>query len=70
MKHSKRIELQNLVSGIIGFVGLASIIVLVCSVTKCLISFRGFIAGMIIAGVVLSLDSVYIEKHFVDGEWV
>ena len=70
MKQTKRIELQNLASGIIGFLGLIGIIMLVLLVTNGLISFGGFVVGMAIAGAVLWLDSVYIEKHFVNGEWV
>ena len=70
MKQTKRIELQNLASGIFGFLGLIGIIMLVLSVANGLIGFGGFIAGMAIAGVVLEMDSVYIERHFVNGEWV
>ena len=70
MKQAKSIEYQNLASGIVGFLGLIGIIILVLAVTNGLISFGGFVAGMIIAGVVLWLDSCYIERHFKNGEWV
>ena len=69
MKHKKRVETQNLVSGIIGGLGILALIVLVLSVTNGLISFGWFVVGLIITGVVLSLDMNYIERHFVDGEW-
>ena len=69
MKHKKRIETQNLVSGIIGGLGILSLIALVLSVTNGLISFGWFVVGLIITGTVLSADMNYIERHFVDGEW-
>ncbi|HKL79218.1 MAG TPA: hypothetical protein VJ888_02145 [Mobilitalea sp.] len=70
MKHSKRAEIQNLASGIVGFLGLIGIIMLVLLVTNGLISFGGFVIGTVIAGVVLEVDSWYIGKHFINGEWV
>ncbi len=67
---SKIYEASNLAVIIVGTLCIVAMITLVLLALAGLISAGWFILGMILDTLVMTLVSMYIEAHFVDGEWV
>jgi hypothetical protein len=63
-------EIAQLSAGIIAGIGIIAIVFLVALKAEDIIKPVHFILGMAISGAVLYLDSLWIDKHFVNGEWV
>lgn len=66
----KKQDIQNLASGIIAALGLASYIFITVLILNKLIAPGWFLIWLGVTTLVLQLDSLYIERHFVNGEWV
>jgi len=65
-----KIKLFELFAFLILIFGIIAIIFLAASMTVDLISPGKFLLGVVLIGVILYRDSLWIDKHFVDGEWV
>jgi hypothetical protein len=63
-------EIAKLSAGIIAGIGIIAIVFLVALKAEDIIKPIPFLLGMAISGTVLYLDSLWIDKHFVNGEWV
>lgn len=71
MKHKiRKQDVQNLASGIVAAVGIAGYIFLIVLAINGLITFGWFLFWMAIDTLAMILDSMYIEEHFINGEWV
>lgn len=73
MKHIKSetiVKICQLTSGVIAAIGVATVVFLVALIVGKLINPVCFIGGMVIVGLILWLDAAWIDRHFVDGEWV
>jgi hypothetical protein len=66
----KKSDLQNLISLVIGAAGFLALIILTLLALARLITAGWYLFGMAIAVLVLTLVSMYIERHFVNGEWI
>ena len=65
-----KIKLFELFAFLILIFGIIAIIFLAASMAVDLISPGKFLLGVVLIGVILYRDSLWIDKHFVDGEWV
>ena len=63
-------KLNQLLSFTIGIIGMIAIILLTAAVANYHLTLLWYIFWMAVATLVLTLDSIYLESHFIDGEWV
>lgn len=63
-------ELLQLIAFLIFIFGIIAIVFLTASKAVDFIKPIPFLGGVVVTGVILWLDALWIDKHFVDGEWI
>jgi hypothetical protein len=66
----KKSDWQNLICLVVGLAGFTALIVFPALALNKLVNTEQFLTAMGIATLILTLNSIYIKKHFVNGKWV
>ncbi|MBH1941678.1 hypothetical protein I5677_12315 [Mobilitalea sibirica] len=63
-------QIQQLAAFFILVIGIAAIVLLTGAMVNQFIKPGTYLSGMAVAGIALYFDAGWIDKHFIDGEWI
>ena len=63
-------KIAELAAFITFIVGIIAMVILTSAMSNYLINIYQYIGGMGIAGTTMFWDAMWIDKHFINGEWI